>query len=369
MEGPSLHIVGGFLGSGKTTAIASAAKHLMAQGKRVGVVTNDQGKYLVDTAFFQASAVPAVEVTGGCFCCNYEDLEAQLARLRESAKPDVIFAESVGSCADIVATVVRPLLDLRVSEGDVDTTFSVFTDARLLRRRLLDLPMPFSDDVVYVFDKQIEEAGMLVINKRDLLSADEAAEVRALAEARFPGKSVRLQNSLSPQEVEAWVMALEAGAAAAPTTSLEIDYDRYGAGEARLAWLDEMLTFEVPQDGGRALVIHFMDALMRLLRREAVPVGHLKFLVQGGQERVKVSFPTLITKGWEREVPSLSGSEIQVLVNARAEVASSRLRDLVSEAADSATSESGASYEASHVASFHPAFPNPVHRIASTMPD
>lgn len=63
-----LHIVGGFLGSGKTMAIIGAAKHMMAYGRRVDVVTNDQGRYLVDTAFFRSEAVPTVEVTGGCFC-------------------------------------------------------------------------------------------------------------------------------------------------------------------------------------------------------------------------------------------------------------------------------------------------------------
>jgi len=85
-----LHIVGGFLGSGKTTAITWASKLLMAQGKRVGVVTNDQGKYLVDTAFFQLSNIPAVEVTGGCFCCNYDDLEKRINQLKETQQPDVI---------------------------------------------------------------------------------------------------------------------------------------------------------------------------------------------------------------------------------------------------------------------------------------
>jgi Ni2+-binding GTPase involved in maturation of urease and hydrogenase len=366
-EGLDLHIVGGFLGSGKTTAIVGAAKYLMSQGKRVGVVTNDQGKYLVDTAFFQAAAVPAVEVTGGCFCCNYEDLEDQLARLRASVTPDVIFAESVGSCADIVATVVKPLLELRVNDEHVDTTFSVFADARLLRRRLLDQPMPFSDEVVYLFDKQIEEAAVLIINKRDLLSAADAAEVRALAETRFPDKWVRLQNSLNPQEVEAWALALEAGghatAYATPATSLDIDYARYGAGEARLAWLDEMLTFNVPSADGRAVVIRFMDTLITRLRREEVAVGHLKFLVSGGQESAKVSFPTLIAEDWEQEVPVLSGSEIQVLVNARAEIPAARLRDLVADAAETTTTEAGATYEASHISSFHPAFPKPTHRI------
>ena len=46
-----LHVVGGFLGSGKTTAIVSALHTLIAAGQRVGVITNDKGRFLVDTAF------------------------------------------------------------------------------------------------------------------------------------------------------------------------------------------------------------------------------------------------------------------------------------------------------------------------------
>jgi len=69
-----IHIVGGFLGAGKTTAIIQSAKILMAQGKKVAVITNDQGRYLVDTAFTRLSEIPSVEITGGCFCCRYDDL-------------------------------------------------------------------------------------------------------------------------------------------------------------------------------------------------------------------------------------------------------------------------------------------------------
>jgi G3E family GTPase len=47
----NLHLVGGFLGSGKTTGIIAASKLLLSRGLRVGVITNDQGKYLVDTAY------------------------------------------------------------------------------------------------------------------------------------------------------------------------------------------------------------------------------------------------------------------------------------------------------------------------------
>jgi len=76
-----LHIVGGFLGSGKTTAIATASKLIQEQGISVGVVTNDQGKYLVDSRFISVRQIPYGQVTGGCFCCNYNQLDAQINQL------------------------------------------------------------------------------------------------------------------------------------------------------------------------------------------------------------------------------------------------------------------------------------------------
>ncbi len=51
-----LHLVNGFLGSGKTTAIVAAARQHIARGERVGIVTNDQGRYLVDTGFVRGRA-------------------------------------------------------------------------------------------------------------------------------------------------------------------------------------------------------------------------------------------------------------------------------------------------------------------------
>ena len=36
-------MIGGFLGAGKTTAVAELAQRLSDEGKRVGLITNDQG--------------------------------------------------------------------------------------------------------------------------------------------------------------------------------------------------------------------------------------------------------------------------------------------------------------------------------------
>ena len=73
-----LCLVGGFLGSGKTTAITTAGKMLFRQGIPVAIITNDQGSRLVDTAFATSLNIPNNEVRNGCFCCNYKQFAAAI---------------------------------------------------------------------------------------------------------------------------------------------------------------------------------------------------------------------------------------------------------------------------------------------------
>jgi G3E family GTPase len=358
-----LHLVGGFLGSGKTTAIIGAVKVLLAQGKRAGVITNDQGKYLVDTAFFRLSDVPTVEVTGGCFCCNYDDLDDRLDQLEGAVRPDVIFAESVGSCADIVATVVKPLLSLRQRDTS-HTSFSVFADSRLLRMHLLGQDLPFNEDVVYIFDKQIEEAGLLVINKADLLLAGQAQELAGLARSRFPDKQFLFQDSLQPEQVQRWLETLDTTPYDFRNQPLEMDYARYGSGEARLAWLDEKLVLKISSGKAGALLIYLIQAVLTTLQAHHAPVGHLKFYIQAGEKEVKISFPTLTEDNWEGQLQGFDGlTEIQLLINGRVEIAATQLKDLIQSALADAAGAFQAEISQVQVDYFHPGFPNPTHRM------
>jgi Ni2+-binding GTPase involved in maturation of urease and hydrogenase len=356
------HLVGGFLGSGKTTAIIQAARSLVSQGKRVGIVTNDQGKYLVDTAFFRAEHFPTVEVTGGCFCCNYDDLEARLNQLQQSAWPEVIFAESVGSCADIVATVVKPFLDLQ-SAGIQLNSYTVFTDSRLLRRRLNHQPMPFGDDVVYIFDKQIEEAGLLVINKADLLTADDVTSMHEKAHMAFPGKLLRLQNSRDAGSVAEWLTLLQSDAMLTPQKSVEIDYQRYGAGEAEMAWLDQAIRWASPHGTLRQSILALIRAIHSAIRNQNWPIGHVKFMLETPSGSVKVSLPSIEEPGWEQSIPELEGDTADILINARVQSAAAQLRNVVHEAIAQTAQLAGANYQELDVAAFHPGFPHPTHRM------
>ncbi len=358
-----LHLVGGFLGSGKTTAIINAAHVLLNQGVKVGIITNDQGKYLVDTAFFRLADIPATEVSGGCFCCNYDDLDLRLEQLIQTLHPEVIFAESVGSCADIVSTVVKPLLALR-NDSAKPNSFSVFCDVRMLRRRLSGQEMPFSDDIVYIFDKQVEEAGLVILNKMDLLTIPAQDEVQTQLLQKYPGKPYLFQSSLSSEGVKPWLEIIQSGPLALTPAILDIDYARYGKGEAKLAWLDMELSMSFPEAQGKYLLQDACKFLLSELSSRKAAIGHLKFLVYGfnsGAEEgsFKISFTTLPEPGWETLIPDFPGHEIQLLVNARVEMPAEELRHLV----EQSFTRGGIICRVNEGIAFHPPQPKPAYRM------
>ena len=69
--GPPLTIIGGFLGSGKTTAL----QHMLAnrEGLRIGLVVNDVAEVNVDAAVLRRTNLDGVTLTelqNGCVCCG-----------------------------------------------------------------------------------------------------------------------------------------------------------------------------------------------------------------------------------------------------------------------------------------------------------
>ncbi len=346
-----IHLVGGFLGAGKTTAIIQAARALMAQGVTVGVVTNDKGKHLVDTAFFRSAALPTAEVAGGCFRCNFDELEKRINQLKEEARPEVIFAESVGSCADMAATVLEPLLRLQDEQGD-PTSFSVFVDARLLRMWLLGVELPFSEEVQYIFEKQIEEAGLLVINKMDLLSSEDLQEVERLAAARFPEKDLLLQDSTQPDGGQGWLDWLNGTIGVTDLPETEMDYDRYDAGGRQLAWLDEQIT--IWANDAISAAREMIEFLVKALQAEKIPVGHLKFFLDWDGGDCKLSFPTLEEGDWQSRLDGVAAGKVKMLVNGRIQAAPAKLNRMVAAALEGMARQPAVLFEREENAYFRP---------------
>src|SRR5579863_10353135 len=158
-ELPFLVVVSGFLGSGKTTLILAAARKLAERGIRCAMILNDQGESLVDTELARAYGFESGEVTGGCFCCRFSELMRIAERLREHS-PHVIFAEPVGSCTDLSATILRPIEEASSRSFQL-APLTVLVDPGRAGR--LENP-----DIEFLFRKQIEEADLVCFTKSDL---------------------------------------------------------------------------------------------------------------------------------------------------------------------------------------------------------
>ena len=130
---PAVHHDRGCLGAGKTTAVGKLAARLTGQGLRVGLITNDQGRNLVDTAMLRSQGFATEEIPGGCFCCRFDSLVEAARQLTERSHPEVIIAEPVGDCTDLVATVTYPLRRLYTEKFTVAPVSVLVDPIRALR--------------------------------------------------------------------------------------------------------------------------------------------------------------------------------------------------------------------------------------------
>lgn len=216
-------MIGGFLGAGKTTSILRFAEWLTARGLKVGLVTNDQGGGLVDTALAQAHHMPVEEIVGGCFCCRFTSLVEAADTLVKDTAPDVLIAEPVGSCTDLVATVSLPLEQIY---GDRFTVAPVTVVVDPLRaERVLGLAAAsLSEHVAYIYKKQLEEAEILVINKCDLVDAPRLARLREALAAVAPRAVIHECAAREGTGLEPWFERMLADTSQAAAIA-EIDYD------------------------------------------------------------------------------------------------------------------------------------------------
>lgn len=352
-------LVGGFLGSGKTTAIVAASQLLIRKHKNVAIITNDQGDQQVDGAFIKGLGISTQEVSNGCFCCNYNELVARMDSLQYENEPDLIFAESVGSCTDLIATVAKPLAALR---QDIDIIISVFVDADLLCSVFEGRSSFVEESVRYIYKKQLEEADLLIINKVDLLTPQQLAFVESHVKAEYPSKEILLQNSFIEESVEGWLSLLSSYTKPVQRNSLTLDYAIYGEGESKLAWLDKSITIITAQDNALDVVSRIIGTIFDRIQSSYYIIGHLKFLVETEHGAEKISFTTTTTIA-EMKLKKQKTNFAKLLINARVETEPDALEKIVDSVLVQAPEKFGCTIANYMGSAFKPAYPRPVHRI------
>ena len=371
---PRLVLVGGFLAAGKTSLIGKVVKELMAAGVECGVVTNDQARGLVDTQVMEAVGMGAVaEVAGGCFCCRLEDLVGVLTEkwsgaegYKRDARAPVVFAEPVGSCTDLMSTVILPLQRVYKVPFKV-SPLSVVVDGRRALASLggRRIPGSFSKDVGYIYRKQLEEAEVIVINKADVMEAKDLADLVMRIEAEFPGKETCVVSAKTGQGVDDWLEKIFASDAE-PQRLMEVDYERYGVGEALLGWCNAEIEV-VMQAGvdGDEWLIGLAKRISERLEMAGAEVAHFKMALKGSCGRLGITNETMsglgpeVSKSFEGEL-----SAGTLTVNLRAEYDPDELRMIVEDELANWCERTGATNRPEEVAAFRPGQPVPTARVA-----
>jgi len=169
-------VLTGYLGAGKTTLLNRILSE--PHGKKYAVIVNEFGEIGIDNDLIVNADEEVFEMNNGCICCT---VRGDLVRIidglmRRKGKFDAIIVETTG-LADPAPVAQTFFMDEQVgAKTKLDAVVTV-ADAKWLNDRLTDAPEA---------KNQIAFADVILINKTDLVSAAELAEVEARIRAINP---------------------------------------------------------------------------------------------------------------------------------------------------------------------------------------
>ena len=196
-------IITGFLGAGKTTLV----RHILenAGGRRLAVIVNEFGARGVDGEILQTCGLEncpetdIVELANGCLCCTVADdfvptIEALMDRPNP---PEYILIETSGLALPkpLIKAFGWPSVRERLT---VDGVIAVvdgpavaagrFADdpEEVARQQAMDPSLDHDNPLAEVYEDQIRAADLVILNKADLMGADDLARVRGMIEETLP---------------------------------------------------------------------------------------------------------------------------------------------------------------------------------------
>jgi G3E family GTPase len=169
-------VLTGYLGAGKTTLLNRILTE--QHGKKYAVIVNEFGAVGIDNDLVVGADEEVFEMNNGCICCTVRgDLIRILEGLmKRKGKFDAIIVETTG-LADPAPVAQTFFVDQDVQENARLDAVVTVADAKWLSDRLKDAPEAKS---------QIAFADVIVLNKTDLVSAEELREVEARIRAINP---------------------------------------------------------------------------------------------------------------------------------------------------------------------------------------
>ncbi len=168
-------LIGGFLGSGKTTTVLKLIDKLTADGKKVALIVNEVGEIGIDGETLETAGIPSKELTNGCICCSLViNLRVTVSEIADIYNPDILIMEPTG--LSFPSQIRDELLNMNVMMSFAPVVTLV--DVSRLTAEMNQIPK--------FVEQQLREAEIIGINKIDLADEDKIKSIESFLKEMNP---------------------------------------------------------------------------------------------------------------------------------------------------------------------------------------
>jgi G3E family GTPase len=184
-------VIGGYLGSGKTTLINQLLRN--ADGRKLAVLVNEFGALPIDADLIEAQSDTMISISGGCVCCSYGNdlIQALLEISKLESAPDHILIESSGVALPgaIAASV------------SINGSFEIAGIITVVDSEII-LEQASNEYIGDTIERQLGDSDIVLLNKCDLVDEVHLAYLESwLAEKALYATAVRVTYASLPNSI------------------------------------------------------------------------------------------------------------------------------------------------------------------------
>ena len=269
-------VFSGFLGAGKTTAMMALTKYHSAHRGKAAMISNDlgHGVNLADNRLARLCGCNASEMTEECICYQNENLADRLNAYYDDGC-ELVISDIPGFGVGALEHVYHGLTEEFPGQFEL-APFTVLVEpdtVELLRSGA-------GGDLRYLYDTQLVEADLIVLNKCDLLTGEQRAADLAWLKEHYPLADCIAISALKEEGLEALSRALSEGEASMRRPDIG-----YG-GAAFMAAMGHMSEYYLQYHAavccndfdGSAYLLELAEEIRRAVREKGCEIPHLKLL-------------------------------------------------------------------------------------------
>jgi G3E family GTPase len=219
-----------------------------------------------------------------------------------------------------------------------------------------------SENIQYIYHKQIEEADLVILNKKDRLTSEQITQMNQVLKLKYPSKIFLFQNSLDEEDIKQWLDIVE-HLPEMTRKLLSIDYEQYAKGEAELAWLDQTLFISTPFENAVFRSRQIIGKIFDRIQEQRLPIGHLKFILENPHGHEKVSFTTMSTSTTVR-LKLRESNAVSMMINARVQTLPETLISVIDSVITEVNRIPDVTIKFEDRSAFVPGYPRPTYRLS-----